>query len=213
MPTVLHVDSIAVTDALFSLGLNENALLAAVMQGYLARTNCTANHPPFFPSFVAWGETVKALRDKLAPLGWKRNDEKNYSRTIHPEGHTAVAVATGNEATGVATESPSTKSAKGPSTIDAIEVNRLQASLPGIEPAFVPNDESENQPTTWLLLVHHAGNEVRSELSLPLDAGLDGRVSVWKERILLNSIPLDTEPQEISPPSLPDIDVEVRRKA
>lgn len=213
MRTVLHDDPMTASHALSRLGLNEDVLLAAAMQGYLARTNCTANHPPLFPSFVAWGETVKALRDQLAPLGWERSDEKNYSRAIHPEGHTAIAVATGNEATGVASESPLTKSAKGPSTIGALEVNRLQAWLPGMEPVLTTESEEENQPTTWLLLVHHASDEIRSELSLPVDVGLDGRISVWKERILLKAIPLDPEPVEITPPALPDIDVAVRRKA
>lgn len=77
-------------------------MLAAVMQGYLARNDCTANHPPLYPSFVAWGETVRALREHLAPTGWERNDAKNYSRTVHPNGRIAIAVATGDEATGAA---------------------------------------------------------------------------------------------------------------
>lgn len=213
MRTVLNDDSIAASDALARLGLTESALLAAAMQGYLARTNCTANHPPLFPSFVAWGETVRALREQLAPMGWARNDEKNYSRTLHPEGHIAIAVATGNEATGIASESPITKSAKGPSTIEAVEVNRLLAWLPGMEPPSTTVDEDESHPTTWLLLIHHANNEIRSELSQPFEIGSDGRINGWRERILLRSMPLDPESLTITPPSQPDLDVEIRRKA
>lgn len=213
MHTVLHADPVSTSSALSRLGLAEEVLVAAAMQGYLARTDCTANHPPLFPSFVAWGETVRALREQLAPMGWVRSDERNYSRTIHPEGHIAIAVATGNEATGLATESPATKSVKGPSTIDALEVNRHQDWLPGLEPVATTSEEQENQPSTWLLLVHHAGNEVRSELSLPLDVGLDGRISVWRERILLRPIPLEPEVVDVTPPQQPDIEVVVRRKA
>src|SRR4051812_37481362 len=101
MEILLHAEPAAVADALARLQLREQPLLTAAMQGYLARTNCTANHPPLFPSFVAWGETVRALREQLAPAGWVRNDEKNYSRAVHPDGHIAIAVATGNEATGI----------------------------------------------------------------------------------------------------------------
>lgn len=213
MPTLLHADPTATSDALTRLGLTEHALLVAVREGYLARANCTANHPPLFPSFVAWGETVKALREQLAPMGWTRNDEKNYSRTVHPAGRVAIAVAMGNEATGLAGQLPSTKSAKGPSTIQALERNRVQAWLPGMAPPDSTSQEQESPLTTWLLLVYHTQSEIRSELSLPLDVGDDGRVSVWRERILLQAIPLDPEPDEVVPPAQPDIDVAVRRKA
>lgn len=211
MQPLLHVEPLAIANALARLDLTEEPLLTAAKHGYLARTNCTANHPPLFPSFVAWGETVRALREQLAPSGWKRNDEKNYSRTLHPQGHIAIAVATGNEATGLAEGSPCTKSAKGPSTVDALEINRLQYCLPGMEPTGPDNEEK--QPTTWMLLVHHADNEIRAELSLPLEIGIDGRVSVWRERVLLRALPLDPEPIAVVPPTQPDIDVVVRRKA
>jgi hypothetical protein len=212
MQTLLRSDPNDVSAALAGLDLSEDELVAAAVQGYLARTNCTANHPPLFPSFVAWGETVRALREQLAHSGWTRSDEKNYSRTIHPNGQMAIAVATGNEATGSTTDSPCTKSAKGPSTVDALEVNRAQACIPGMEPPVPPFVE-QDQTTTWIRLVHHAVGEIRSELSLPLDVGIDGRVSVWRERIILKATPLDLEPIEITPPAQPDIDVVVRRKA
>lgn len=214
MQTVLHSDPIAASTALARLGLTEEVLLNAAKQGYLARANCTANHPTLFPSFVAWGEAVRALRDGLAPSGWVRSNERNWPRAIHPQGHIALTVATGNEATGRNDGSPSTTSSKGPSTVEALEVNRLQAWLPGMEPPEAePGEDDENKPTTWLLLVHHAKNEIRAELSLPLDVDHEGRVTVWRERILLQSIPLDGEPIEIMPPALPDIDIAVRRKA
>lgn len=215
MTPILHVDHFSAHDALTRLGLDEQTLLDAAKYGYLARSNCTANHPPLYPSFVAWGETVKALRDLLATKGWVRDDERNYSRTVHSEGHIAIAVATGDEATGVASGTPSTKSPKGPRTIDAVEVNRLQFSLPFAEWEHIElhNDQEESQPTTWLLLIHHTATEIRCELSLPLDMGTDKRVNVWRERILLRSIPLNLESFEINPPAQPDIDIEIRRKS
>ena len=48
---------------------------------------------------------------------------------------------------------------------------------------------------------------------MPLDVDGEGKVTVWQERILLRSIRLDPEEIEIVPPSQPDIDVSVRRKA
>lgn len=214
MQTMLYADPDATAIALSRLSLSEGPLLAAAMQGYLARIDCTANHPPLFPSFVAWGETVRALREQLAPAGWVRNDEKNYSRVIHPQGRIAIAVATGDEATGVAILAPSTKSAKGPSTAEALEVNRAQAWLPGMQPSeMTQKDDDKPSITTWVLLIHHAGDEIRAELSLPYDTGADGRITVWQERILLRTLPLDPEAVSAVPPTQPDIDVVVRRKA
>lgn len=217
MQTVLHSDPLAAADALARLGLTEEILLTAARQGYLARANCTANHPPLFAPFVAWGETLRALREQLAPLGWTRSDDRNYSRSIRADRLIAIAVTTGDDATGLASRSPASKSAKGPSTTDALEINRRQLYLPGMEPpALVEEQDEEQQPTTWLFLVHHAQGEIRCELSLPLDVSDDGRVSVWQERILLPSMPLDPQSVDIAPivpPSQPDIDVAVRRKA
>jgi hypothetical protein len=56
MHTILHDDPAAAFNALSSLGLTEDVLLTSVLQGYMARTNCTANHPPLFAPFVAWGK-------------------------------------------------------------------------------------------------------------------------------------------------------------
>ena len=53
MQTLLHAEPAAIAEALARLELTEHQLLTAAMQGYLARANCTANHPPLFPSFVA----------------------------------------------------------------------------------------------------------------------------------------------------------------
>lgn len=212
MPTVLHSDPVSVTTALARLGLTEEVLLEAARQGHLARSNATANHPPLHASFVAWSEAVRALRDGLAPSGWVRSNEKNWPRVIHPDGHVALTVATGNESTGRANESPTTTSSKGPSTVAAMEVNRAQLSLPGMEPPE-PEEGEEQEATTWLLLVHHGKDEMRCELALPLDVDLEGRVSVWQERIILRATPLDPEAIDITPPTQPDIDVAVRRKA
>ena len=68
---------------------------------------------------------------------------------------------------------------------------------------------------TWILLIHRASNEVRCELSLPISIGDDGHIDAWSERILLGSIPLDGHLGEAipAPPDLPEITINVRRRA
>jgi hypothetical protein len=183
------------------------------MAGYIAKSNCTENHPPLFPPIAAWSEAVRTLRDVLKPEGWTRFNDQNSPKTVSPDGSISIIVSTGNEATGIPDAEPATTSSKGPNTAGAIEINRsLQLYLPGME-LPVPLQDEDEKVTTWILLAHHAKNELRAELSLPLDVGSDGRVSVWQERIILRAQPLDGEQVVITPPVQPDINVAVRRKA
>lgn len=214
MNAILHADPASVLSRLNELGLTEAALLRAVMAGYIAKSNCTENHPPLFPPIAAWSEAVRTLRDVLKPEGWTRFNDQNSPKTVSPDGAVSIIVSTGNDATGIPSAEPATTSSKGPNTVDAIEVNRsMQLYLPGMEMPVSLQNEDDDKVSTWILLAHHAKNELRAELSLPLAAGADGRVSVWQERIILSSQPLDGHPVVITPPVQPDIDIAVRRKA
>ena len=70
---------------------------------------------------------------------------------------------------------------------------------------------------TWLLLMHrdHQAQEVRCELSRPVNMSAEGRVSGWVERIILSSMPFLGPTGDVAPnvPQSPEIDVEVRRRA
>lgn len=45
MNAILHSEPSSVLSRLQQLGLTEAALLRAVMAGYIAKSNCTENHP------------------------------------------------------------------------------------------------------------------------------------------------------------------------
>ena len=209
--TQVRVQISEVATRLATLGLNESELAQAVMRGILARSEVTPNHPPLYAGFVTWGTTVCALREVLLPKGWKRNDEGNYSTVVHPSRTFAIAVATGDENTGNPNSNPMTKSPKGPSTRSAVAVNLNQSLLFPELPALL-NDEDENR-LTWILLISHVDGKVRSELSLPINC--EGKIDGWQERIILLDTDLDpAQSISINPimPSLPDIDIDVRRK-
>jgi len=161
---------------------------------------------------------VRGLREYLLPLGWERSDENNYSLVINPTGAIAIAVATGDDSTGCQEAEPSTKSSKGPSTVEVVFNNQQQFELPFVFPpvpaAARPTSE-EDQRITWILLVHRSQNEVRCELSLPTSMSADGRVNGWRERIILRAIPTGPEDMVIVPPQsqLPDIEIDVKRRA
>jgi hypothetical protein len=212
---VIRVEPWDVQARLAELGLEEEPLRDVVRRGYLAYITCTGNHPPLIPSIWAWGETVRALREYVLPLGWRRSDDRNYSVVIDPEGCTAIAVATGDHGTGDPGVFPSTKAPKGQSTLAAVTMNQVQLSLfmqdEPVSPPAKP-EEADNERVTWLLLIHRTGKEVRCELSLP-SSMTDCRIDGWRERILMGSVPLDGDIIEVVPPMLPDISIDVKRRA
>ncbi len=211
----MHIDPSAIDARLAELGLDEAPLQDIVRKGYVAFASCTPNDPPLYPGFSAWAAMVRGLREYLLP-SWQRSDENNYSLVINPSGAVAIAVATGDDATGRADAVPATKSSKGPSTAEAVTSNQMQLELPYVFPPVAARAQDGEEPRmTWILLVHRAAGEVRCELSLPTSMGTDGRVDGWRERIILGAIPTDNEALEITPPqpSMPDITVDVKRRA
>jgi len=212
----IHAEAAQVQDRLTQLGLEQEPIADIVRRGYLAFASCTPNHPPMFPGLSSWATMVVGLREYLLPE-WSRCDDNNYPLVVNAEGTVAIAVATGDEATGVADATPTTKSVKGPSTVEAVISNQVQLELP----LDLPMVEAPGSPIdiekriTWILLVHRSLSEVRFELSLPTSMNAEGRVDGWRERIILGAIPLDPVVLDITTPQspLPDIDVEVKRRA
>jgi len=196
--------------ALSALGLTRPPLLDAIKAGYLARSSCTANDAPFYPALSQWNRTVRVLREKLLVEGWTKSDDGNYCVVVSPDGSIAIAAASGCENTGNPLLNPTTKSAKGPSTADAVLVNAMQLQLPGILPTATV--ESDNGRVTWLLLFHTDERELRAELSLPASMGDDGRPNAWRERIILPATPLDPIVVDVAPDFGPDLDVDVKRR-
>lgn len=214
----IHVEAVSVAQRLESLGLEEEVIADVVRRGYVAFASCTANDPPLFPGFSAWAAMVRGLREYLLPRSWERSDENNYSLVLNPTGAIAIAVATGDDATGRSEAAPSTKSSKGPSTVEAVTTNQQQLALPfEFPPISAPArpTNTEDQRITWILLVHRAQTEVRFELSLPTSMSIDGKVSGWLERIILGAIPTDpVDAIIVAPqPPLPDIEIAVKRRA
>lgn len=215
MKQVTRHESSDVTTRLAELGLDQMDLQEAVMQGMFARSECTPNDPPFYAGINAWARPVRVLREKLIPKQWTRSDDDNYSLVVNPDGNLAIAVATGDENTGIAMANPMTKSAKGPKTQRAIEDNQYQLSLFEPSPEFEIPETAHNDRVTWILLQYYdqSKKEVRFELSLP--SSYSGKVDGWSERIILSPLSFDSTTVIPVPivPNLPDIDIPLIRRA
>lgn len=213
MKTIVTSELFAARRRLDGLNIEMAAVVEAVRAGSLNRHSCTELDPRMFPGSAMWAVTIRHLRLGLIPRGWSFSESGNFSRTISPGGSLVIVVATGDEATGVPERSPTTQSRKGPRTVEVVASNAYQLDFPFEWPDNQQPNSENADATTWLLLVHYGGNQVRAELSRPISFDDTFRVSGWHERIILPAI--DIEPDDtfdFGPDESPDIDVPVRRR-
>lgn len=192
------------------LGLNETALYEAVKNGCLTRKKFTDNHPRIAIGIAIWAEIVARLREALLPLGWEKSDKGNYELVVNQSLNIAIAVAAGDESTGLSHARPSNKCPKGANTIDAVSTNNQIDLFAEYLPVPAINKDSFS---TWILLHYFAADEIRLELSLPSEIDANGRIKGWKERLILKPISLDEISVSFPSIEMQDIEIEVRRKA
>ena len=93
--SVVVSEPIEVDARLQVLGLTTSLLSEAIQRGHLARMSCTANDPIGAAGYAGWSHTVRALRDLLVPLGWRRNEDEQLPLTINEANTVAIAVSHG----------------------------------------------------------------------------------------------------------------------
>jgi hypothetical protein len=192
------------------LGINEAALYESVKNGCLARKRFTDNYPRISIGIAIWAEIVARLREILIPLGWEKSDKGNYELVVNQSLNIAIAVAAGDEFTGLSRATPSNKCPKGANTKEAISTNNQIDLFAEYLPIPIVSKDSIS---TWILLHYFADDEIRLELSLPSEIGVDGRIKGWSERIILQPIHLDEISVGFFSSEMQDIEIEVRRKA
>lgn len=212
MRTLVKQGVITVANALVELGLDFDTIRDAVLTGEIARDSCTANDPPSTPGYNAWSNTVRALREKLIPRGWERNDDFQLSTVVNPTGTLAIAVVTGDDGTGRADAEPKTKYPKGPATGAAVNRNRFLPLFDEWRPPVVEESGKKKQ-ATWMLLRKRIKDAVLVELSLPASMTDEGQVKGWLTRIIFDPITVEPTIEVEDAPSGQPIDVPVRRRS
>lgn len=197
---------------LADMNLSVEGLLTSVQGGYLAATSCTENDPSILPGLVAWGRTVRVLREMFLPVGWKKSELSNQPLLINGDQKIILTVASGDDATGIPSMTPKTRSAKGFCTALAVSRNNQLDFFPETLPQGPLTDFSDHQ--TWILLVNRSGKVIRSEISRPSSLDSAGRISLWSERIILPELQLEGPDVDFTPTDLgPSFDVEVKRRS
>ncbi|MEY2168379.1 MULTISPECIES: hypothetical protein [unclassified Rhodanobacter] len=207
---VVYVEPQAVEERLAQMELAEEVLVEALRLAHVHAARLTGNHPRIYPGIVMWAEVVASLRNLLRPMGWHRSDSSVYELVINGCETLGIAVASGDEGTGIEAGHPSNKSPKGRYTVKAVDANR-QADMFA---EMLPPQSAPSVLDTWVLLHHFdpKRKERRIELSRPLDMDSDGKIIEWSERIILTPLSFDDDFDDIVLPETPDIDFEVHRK-
>lgn len=215
---VIH-EQLDVQIRLRELGLAVEDLHHGVAMGQAVRRQCTDNDPPAAIGIATWGRTVRGLREALSIQGWERCDDDNLETVVSPDRGMAIAVATGDWATGDHARTPKTKHQRGAATAEAVDRNNDQRSLFELIPGYAPEalaaeiERNKSNRLTYVLLVSARMDEVRCELSLPKRIGEDLRVESWSERIVLPPFRFEPEVRpSVDEDDAPDIDVVVTRK-
>lgn len=201
----VHATPTTVELRLARLGLTLSGILRALDLALGDRLACTEFDPPSFAGQTRSARTVRYLREEFGLLGWRPNDAGNYSRLVDEWGHTAIAVSTGNGATGDITGFPKLAHKKGEMTMTAVQRNDEQLDL------FGGTFSSPSLgPMTWLLLLNERSNLLYAELSLPRKIH-NGNVVEWEERIILPQRPIGTFDFDV-PESAPIDTIHIGRK-
>lgn len=188
----LNRDSlIQTTQVLMSFGLTEDIIRDAIIQGEVERDSATANDPPTRGGFDAYAQRVRVLRDHLVPEGWSADNTKNLCTVVTPDGRHAIAVVTGDGATGMQDMAPQPKYARGDATAYAVVPNQSSFDFYGNVNNRTDTGEQRG-PMLWFLLVHRqpGSEQVRMELSLPESITEKGSVSSWHIRHVFEPIDL-----------------------
>lgn len=209
-PAYEEFESHKAVTRLDEMGLREADLVDAAQWGVNHLLESTSNEPPSGPGSIVWIKTVRALREKLLPKGWSKDDSNNYATVVSPDGSMAIAVAAGDSRTGKpGIPLPTTKNRKGKVTKMHVGMNQL--SFEQISKAF-PAAKKIKGKTTWILLlsVDEENDMIVSELSLPHSIEKNGFISEWSERIILPAVPFGSMTSEEDDEGEPPIEIDVQ---
>lgn len=191
-------------DRLDQLGMEMDDLEFAFLKADAEARTYTEHDPPAASGIARWSRTNRYLRDRLVPQKkWTPSNPRHLPLTTSPDGTTTIIATTGDNSTGIASASPTTKYAKGPASVQAIRGNGYVQDSLFDEPSTEDGEalaeavhESEGAKRIWLLLYAVTPDGIRAELSCPASITDKGYVDSWEERIILPFVPFEEAPAE-----------------
>lgn len=182
MTTVVLQERSEVDGRLHSLfGFSREQLLEVVKACVAARGDCTDNDPPAAAGWSAWRYGTRRLREVFRSEGWEKDDTDQFSTIVDHERRIRIAVANTDSGTAVSHLSPRNRSRKGAASERAVDRNQYWL-FPDLDVEQEPGPLSDY--ATWYLCVYAEGDDVRAELSCPIEIET-GYFAGWNERIFI----------------------------
>jgi len=155
-------------------------LLEAVRAAVAGRASTTDNDARSAAGYNAWSFPTRRLREVYrGSAGWDKFEENGVEGIIHPERKLKVVAVSTDEGTCDPDRSPRNRTPKGPATEKVIDLNNQLSLFP---PGVLAAQQDGYQ--TWQLCTFDDGNDVRAELSCPVNFS-GGRFLEFSERIFL----------------------------
>jgi hypothetical protein len=195
-PSKIYFDPYDVDERLAQLGLERETFDTAAKENYAAWASCTPHHPVTFPGQSGWAEMNRSIADSLVISRWGTwQSERNLPLVVNSTGMMAITASSGDEDTGRKDGFPCTSSAKGPRTAQFVKANKQQKFAFMEAPADLAAAVKKPGRSTWIFLCFRdlLHNELRYELSRPIDMSEDGHVDDWAERIIFPPFPIDPD--------------------
>lgn len=194
-------------------GVTKDELDGVALQCWMAFMSVGALKPKGFGGTNAWAFGTEALRALFIPKGWIPVDPNNQPRVISPDGKHAIAVISGDSDTGNPYGEPQTRNKRGSQTLRSVAYNSRQGQLFPVSSAVGERsklDLAEGQ-SLWILLFHVdvGAQEVRYELSRPVNFGDNDKVDGWEPRFIMPALSFQARGSGGAPDDGVDFDIPV----
>lgn len=188
MPTIYKVDPVEVDNRLEELGWTRAELIEVVGTMVSARRNCTENDPSSAPGWMAWKDGTRRIRELATPRGLVRAEVDQIPCVLDSKRHLRFSVTNTDDGTAIKGRTPQNRSRKGAATDRVVSINQTSLfDYAGVPLKVIPLSSSKPQPgltVSWFLCVYCEGEEIRAELSCPVEVEA-GFFSEFSERIIL----------------------------
>lgn len=138
--------------------------------------------------------------------GWKLVTDHGLEFVEHETKRIRIGYCSADESTGIQGQTPRSRR-RGAASIYAASKNMLQMLL-RFPTHFLtdrpekPAEAEAGEVQSWFLAVFRSATAYRLELALPISCS-DGQFVGWAQRVFIDEIPLDSEPNLDAVPSVP----------
>lgn len=179
---------------LAALGLRSDLLDEVRLAWAAAEAGASPFEPITAPGTKGWIAGTGVLREALSLEDWAPQDVRNLPLSVHPAKTHSITVTSGDERTGIAHLTPTTKNPKGVVVADAVAANmELDFGKEYRRQEVSRARRVKSAPKMYLMLVTSTNDELRAEVSKPSKI-VKKQIVEWSERIILSTISRHPEP-------------------